>query len=62
MPSVLDFMLHYIIICVVPVVPVQVRSVKCLENEDLENGYLENEDLENAALLYSSKSRLLSNT
>ena len=52
MPSVLDFMLHYIIICVVPVIPVQVRSVKCLE--DLENGYLENEGLENAALLYSS--------
>ena len=45
MPSVLDFMLHYIIICiVVPVVPVQVHSVKCLENEDLEN----------AALPYSS--------
>ena len=54
MPSVLDFMLHYIIICVAPVVPVQVRSVKCLEDEDLENGYLENEGLENAALLYSS--------
>ena len=56
MPSVLDFMLHYIIICtcVVPVVPVQVRSVKCLEDGDLENGYLENEGLENAALLYSS--------
>ena len=55
MPSVLYFMLHYIIICtVVPVVFVQVHSLKCLENEDLENGYLENEDLENAALLYSS--------
>lgn len=52
MPSVLDFMLHYIIIWIV--VPVQVPSVKCLEKEDLENGYLESEDLENAALLYSS--------
>ena len=50
MPSVLDIMLHYIIICiVVPVVPVQVHYVKRLENDDLENGYLESE-----ALLYSS--------
>ena len=34
MPSVLDIILHYIIIyIVVPVVPVQVHYVKCLENE-----------------------------
>ena len=48
MASVLDIMLHYIIICiVVPAVLVQVHYVKRLENDDLENGYLENK-----ALLY----------